>query len=74
MWVRGCYGLRLQVAATGVLLCVMCCVSVTAHAKMSRLSVETYSSFITYSNRAHPEQNDDTSMPSTFRLFPEMTL
>ena len=48
---------------------------VTAHAKMSRLSVKTYSRFITYSNRAHSEQNDDTSMPSTFSLFPEiMTL
>ena len=45
---------------------------VTAHAKMSHLSVKTYSRFITYSNRAHSEQNDDTSMPSTFSLFPEI--
>ena len=33
---------------------------VTAHAKLSHLSVKTYSCFTTYSNRAHSEQNDDT--------------
>ena len=32
----------------------------TAHAKMSHLSVKTYSCFITYSNRAHTEQKYDT--------------
>ena len=44
----------------------------TAHAKMSHLSVKTYSCFITYSNRAHTEQKYDTSMPSIFTLFPEI--
>ena len=47
-------------------------INVTAYAKLSHLSVQTYSCFITYSNRAHSEQNDDTSMPSTFTLFPEI--
>ena len=45
---------------------------VTAHAKMSHLSVKTYSCFITYSNRAHTEQKYYTSMPSIFMLFPEI--
>ena len=45
---------------------------VTAHVKLSHLSVETYSPFITYSNRAHPGQNNDTSVQSTFTLFPEI--
>ena len=45
---------------------------VTAHAKMSHLSVKTYSCFITYSNRAHTEQKYDASMPSIFTLFPEI--
>ena len=44
----------------------------TAHAKMSHLSVKTYSCFITYSNRAHTEQKYDTSVPSIFTLFPEI--
>ena len=45
---------------------------VITHAKMSHLSVKTYSCFITYSNRAHTEQKYDTSMPSIFTLFPEI--
>ena len=45
---------------------------VTAHAKMSHLSVKTYACFITCSNRAHTEQKYDTSMPSIFTLFPEI--
>ena len=53
-------------------VCVSRLLYVTAHAKMSHLSIKTYSCFITYSNRAHTEQKYDTSMPSIFTLFPEI--
>ena len=53
-------------------LSTVCGQYVTAHVKLSHLSVEIYSHFITYSNRAHPGQNNDTTMQATFTLFPEI--